>query len=341
MRRLVVDFADVRPIFRFPNWAADRLRTAVPQDWEVVVVEAPTMGTADGADAASPQALAAVEGAEVYLGFGVPAAVLRAGTRLRWVHSGTAGVGGSLTREMLESDVVFTNSAGVHAVPVAETVLAMMLYFARGLDHAVRAQARGQWDKAAFDTAEAPVREVGGSTVGVVGYGGIGTEVARRAHALGARVIALRRREPGADAWARILVGAAGLDTILRESDYLVLAAPETPETRGLIDAEALGRMRAGAVLVNVARGRLVDEAALVDALEAGRLCGAALDVFATEPLPPGHRFWSLPNVLLTPHVSAYSHRFWEREIALVEENLRRYLEGEEMVNVVNKREGY
>jgi len=226
---------------------------------------------------------------------------------------------------------------------MAETVVAMMLHFARGLDIAVRAQAEGRWLKAPFDRADAPVREVAGSLTGVVGYGGIGREVARRVAALGGNVIATRRR-PDAQGPAEAGVevcGPDGLDRLLETSDYVVLAAPATAQTRGLIGARELARMRPDAVLINVARGALVDEAALVDALRSGRIRGAGLDVFAVEPLPDGHPLWGLPNVLITPHVSAYTHRFWEREVALVEENLARYLAGRPLLNLVDKQAGY
>lgn len=341
MRRLVVDFADRRPIYRIPGTVVERLRAALPDDWEVRVVGAPADGSADGGTTASREALEAVEGAEVYFGFGVPADVLRRGTKLRWVHSGTAGVGGSLTPEMLESDVIFTNSAGVHAPAMAETVLAMMLHFARGLDLAVRNQAAARWDTTRFDAADSPVHEVAGSTVGIVGYGGIGRLVAVRARALGARIVALKRRQAEAEHGVEVVLGRDGLERILAESDFLVLAAPETPETRGMIDAAALERMPRHAVLINVARGGLVDEAALVEALKGGRLRGAALDVFATEPLPPSNPFWELENVLITPHTSAYTHHFWERECALLEASIARYLDGRPPLNVVDKRAGY
>ncbi|HEX6939990.1 MAG TPA: D-2-hydroxyacid dehydrogenase [Longimicrobiales bacterium] len=341
LRRLVVDFADQRPIFTLPAWVADRLRAALPPDWTLHIVSTPADGTGDGAAAASAEVIEAVRSAEAYFGYGVPAEILRQGAGLRWVHSGTAGVRSSLTPEMLERDVVFTNSAGVHAPAMAETVLAMILHFARGLDHAVRAQAAGRWDKRGFDAVDAPVREVAGSTVGIVGYGGIGREVAKRARAFGARVIALKRRPARPERDVEIVYGRDGLERILEESDYIVLSAPETPETQGLIDAAALARLRPHAVLVNVARGGLVDEDALVDALRGGRLRGAALDVFATEPLPETSPLWRLPNVLITPHVSAYTHRFWERECALLEANLARYLAGQPLLNVVDKRAGY
>jgi phosphoglycerate dehydrogenase-like enzyme len=145
----------------------------------------------------------------------------------------------------------------------------------------------------------------------------------------------------GEEGHATVLHGPAGLARLLEESDYLVLAAPGTPETRGMIDRDALARMKPGAVLVNVSRGTLVDEDALVEALSGGGLRGAALDVFQSEPLREGHPLWSLPNALLTPHVSAVTRAFWERETELIVENLRRFSAGEPLLNVVDKRAGY
>lgn len=342
-RRVVLDLGDRRPIFAPPTGLAERLRAMLPEGWEVVATEGAADGRGDGGPAASPSALRLVADAEVYMGFGIPAALLRAGTALRWVHSGAAGVGGSLTPEMLSSDVVFTNSAGIHGPPVAETVLAFLLYFARGLDLAVAAQAEGRWGQEAFTGMPAPVRELSSATVGIVGLGGIGREVARRALALGAEVVGMRRRPeplPGL-AEVEVLSGDDALHRLLARSHYVVLSAPETPETAGMMDASALDRMRPDGVLVNVSRGGLVDEDALADVLEAGRLRGAALDVFSSEPLPEGHRLWRAPRLLITPHVSGYTRRFWEREIALIEENLGRWIRGEPLRNVVDKRAGY
>lgn len=340
MSRLVIDLADARPVFALPDHVVASIRSAAP-DWDVTVVDAATSGTGDGAHRASPAALDAVRaGAEVYMGFGVPAELLGAGSTLRWVHSGAAGVRGSLTPAMRDSDVVFTNSAGIHGPPVAETVIGYLLHFARGLDHAVRSQHEARWDTSVFDAEDAPVRELSASTVGVVGLGGIGREVARRAKALGARVVGTRRRPEPVDG-VELLRGSDGLDRLLAESHYVVLTVPETEETAGFVDAGALARMRRGAVLVNVSRGGLVDEAALVAALESGRLRGAALDVFATEPLPDGHPLWHAPGTLITPHTSAYTHRFWEREAELLLDNLRRYRAGEPLRNVVDKAAGY
>jgi phosphoglycerate dehydrogenase-like enzyme len=334
------------------------MRRALPDGWDVFVPSVATDGSGDGATRDTPEVLEAVQDAEIYFGFGVSEGILKVGANLAWVHSAAAGVGPSLSPTMLGGRVVFTNSAGIHAAPMAETVLAMILYFGRGLDFAVEGQRRAEWWQEPYFEVASPIVELADATVGILGFGGIGKEVARRVAALGARVVALKRKPPspadaalepvsgGASLAPRIEVlhGAAGLDRMLGESDILVVTAPETAETRGLMDRDALRRMRQGALLVNVARGRIVDEAALVDALAAGRLRGAGLDVFPREPLPPEHPLWKLPNVLLTPHVSGVTRGFWRRETDLIVRNLQRYLAGapvDEWENVVDKLAGY
>ena len=354
--KVVLDMRDRRPVWAMPGWVPDRLRGALPEGGELIAVDVPADGSGDGTARVDPAVLVAVADADAYLGFGIPAAVLEAGPRLRWVHSGSAGVGGSLTPALMDRrDVVFTNSAGVHAPPMAEAVVAALLHFARGHDLAARGQAEGRWVQERFYEADAPVGELAGSTVGLVGYGGIGREVARRVVPLGADVLALRRSAPEAPAAdveslvpgvrfpaaVRLLHGPDGLERLLRECDAVVLCLPETPESRRLVDAAALALLKPSAVLVNVARGGVVDEAALVAALRNGRLRGAALDVFSAEPLPAGHPLWDLPNVLLTPHVSAVTRRYWEREAALIEDNLRRLAGERPLRNVVDRDAGY
>lgn len=346
MATLVIDLMDRRPIWALPDRSRAAILAAVPAGWTVRFMETPADGSGDGVSRAPPELLEAVAGARVYMGYGIPPEVLTAAPRLEWVHSGAAGVGSSLGPEMLERDVLFTNSAGIHAAPMSETVLAMMLHFARGLDVAVRAQREGRWSAPEYWAADAPVTELAGSTVGIVGYGGIGRAVAARARALGCRVVAARRRGGGGgegevDGAVELVAGPAALDRVIAEADYLVLAVPETPLTRGLMTRERLFAMKPGSVLINVARGRLVDESALLDALDSGPLRGAGLDVFHTEPLPPGHPLHAHPRVLVTPHVSATTRRFWDRETALITDNIGRFARGEPLRNLVDKRAGY
>lgn len=338
---------DERPVWSPPAWVAGRLRDALPADAELVEVRAGVSGRGDGGGV-SEEALRAARGAEVYLGLGLPRALLLAAleepARLRWVHSGAAGVASLLHPELRERGITLTNSAGIHGPPMAETVLGMMLYFARGIDHAVAAQREATWHTADFERGGS-VRELAGATLGIIGYGGVGREIARRAGALGMRVLAVRRRAvpdgSAAGAGVELLAGDDALDRLLAAADLVVLALPSTTTTRGLLDARRIARMKPGAVLINVARGDVVDEAALLDALRRGALRGAALDVFATEPLPPDSPLWRLPNVLVMPHVSATTDRFWERQAALIVENLRRYEAGEPLRNTVDLDAGY
>jgi phosphoglycerate dehydrogenase-like enzyme len=346
-RRLVLNMAEERPLYSIPGWAVEEIGAALPDGWEMTVVTEPADGRGDGGDAPDArEAIAAVRGAEIYVGFGVPEPIFQAATagpdaRLRWAHTGSAGVGGSLHAAMRDSDVVLTNSAGIYAEPMADTVLAMILHFARGIDVAVRAQAERLWNQAPYDAADAPLRELADSTLGIVGLGGIGRAVARRGAALGMKVIATRRRGTEGPEGVEVLSGDDALHRILPRSDYLVIAVPQTEATRAMIGARELALLPDGAVLVNVARGAVVDEPALIDALRRKTLRGAGLDVFAREPLPADSPLWGLPNVLVTPHVSGASHRFWRRQADLITENIRRYAAGEPLLNTVDKNAGY
>ena len=340
-RRLVVWIHSPRyPTWSIPADTLRRLRDIAGPGWEVELIEFEATASGDGVSAVPEEVLAAVEDAEIYFGFGIPDAVVLRGDELRWVHSAAAGVRTSLEGPLGEADILFTNSAGIHGPPVAETVLGYLLHFARGLDLAVRSQARGEWQKAPFDAADAPVREVAGSTVGVVGLGGIGREVAWRAKALGATVVGLRRR-PEPVAGVELLTGEDALGELLERSHFVVLTVPETASTRGLIGERELRRMGLDTVLVNVSRGALVDEEALASALRDGHIRGAALDVFSSEPLPSGHPLWTTPATLITPHTSAYTHDFWRREAALLMDNLERYRAGSPLRNVVDREAGY
>jgi phosphoglycerate dehydrogenase-like enzyme len=341
-RRLVVDLQSTAPHMRLPSWAAVRLATQAPEGWEVVVVQSPTISAGDGTNRVSDETLAAVADAEAYFGFGVPAALVAAAPRLRWAHSASAGVGSSITPELRASGVVLTNSAGVYAEAMADTVLAGAFHFIRGIDYAVRQQQEARWDQTPFVTPLAQLREVRDCRVLVVGAGGIGTAVARRFSALGCRCVGIRRRpERGVPAGFDRVSGPDALDDELPAADILVLSAPSTADSRHLLNERRLALLPDGAIVVNVARGSLVDETALRQALDSGRLRGAMLDVFSREPLPADHDFWRHPRVLVTPHVSGVSPRHWERALALFEENWRRWVAGTPLRNVVDPLTGY
>uniref|UniRef100_A0A832I6Y4 D-2-hydroxyacid dehydrogenase n=1 Tax=Eiseniibacteriota bacterium TaxID=2212470 RepID=A0A832I6Y4_UNCEI len=261
--------------------------------------------------------------------------------RLRWIHVSAAGVGPLLFPELVESPVVVTNGRGLHAVSMAEHALGVLLALARKLHLARDAQARRAWAQRALWTEPPPFAQLEGATLGVFGFGAVGRAIATRARALGMRVLAVRRRPAADPGPAEAQWGPERLGDLCAASDAIVLCAPLTAETRGALDAAALARLRPHAVLVNLGRGALVDEEALVAALREGRLAGAALDVMREEPLPADSPLWALPNVLLTPHVSGLGPRYWERAVDQFGEHLAAFLEGRPLPNLVDKRAGY
>lgn len=283
--------------------------------------------------------------------------VLARAPRLAWVHSATAGVERVLTPGSRQRNLLITNARGVFSRPIAEYVLMMILAVSRRLPQLLELQRERTWQP--LEGAE-----LSDVTVGIVGLGSIGRAVATLATAFGCRVIATRRRSeagaaaapdreapqdearPGAGSTGEGLVldqvlGPDGLPALLAESDFVVLAAPLTPTTEGLIDGPALEAMKPGAWLINVARGRLVDERALLRALREGHIGGAILDTFRDEPLPPSSPFYDMDNVIVTPHTSWSSGRVLDRSVELFCANLRRYAAGQPLVNVVDPAAGY
>ncbi|WP_129672683.1 D-2-hydroxyacid dehydrogenase [Candidatus Chloroploca sp. Khr17] len=260
--------------------------------------------------------------------------VIRVAHDLRWVHTPSAGVDHLLVPEIFERDLILTNSAGVHAIPMAEFVFAMLLNRVKQLPTYQAAQAECRWARGI------DLHELYGATMLILGIGGIGDAIAQRAVAFGMRVWGSRRTNRPSPYAERVVTGNAW-HALLPEADYVVVAAPLTPETRGMINAETLAMMRPSAFLVNVARGPLVDEQALIEALQQGRIAGAALDTFAQEPLPPASPLWHLPNVMITPHATANSLRMHERQVALFLDNLQRFQRGQPLLNLVDKAAGY
>ena len=272
--------------------------------------------------------------------------------RLNYVHSASAGVERALTPAARERGIVITNARGVFSRPIAEYVLMMILAVSRRLPGLLELQRERTWQP--LEGVE--LRDV---TVGIVGLGSIGRAVGALATAFGCRVVAVRRRSeaggavatavaPGDDesrSFGELMLdrvsGPESLPQLLSESDFVVLAAPLTPETEDMIDAAALAAMKPSAWLINIARGRLVDERALLDALREGRIGGAILDTFREEPLPPSSAFYDLENVIVTPHTSWSSGRVLDRSVELFCDNLRRYAAGEPLLNVVDPNAGY
>jgi phosphoglycerate dehydrogenase-like enzyme len=266
---------------------------------------------------------------------------LAAAPRLQWVHSAAAGVGGMLFPAMIESPVVMSNSRGISADTIAEHVLAVTLAMFRKLPLAFRTQSDRQWAQDAM--VESPgLRTLADSRVLLVGLGAIGSATARRLVALGAHVTAIRRNPARpAPNGVEAVAPPERLRELVPGADVVVIAAPQTRDTRRLIGAVELAAMRRDALLINVSRGKLVDEAALVSALRDTPTLGAALDVFEKEPLPADSPLWSLPNVLITPHISGFRPDHWDAVTDLFADNLRRFEAGRALLNVVNKEAGY
>ena len=283
----------------------------------------------------------AVVDADAFVGWRLPPGPFAAARRLRWIHSASAGIEESLFPALVESDVVLTNSTGLHAICIPEHILGQMLVLARNFHEAVRLQARAEWNRFAVIAHQGGVRELHGAHLAILGAGPIGANLARLAAALGMRVRVMRR-DPGRSVeHAEAVVAPADLHALLAWADFVVLAVPLTAETRGLIGAAELRAMRSSAYLINVARGEVVDEVELVRCLRAGAIAGAALDVFNEEPLPADHPLWALPNAVLTPHISGYTATYFDRMLALFEDNLARFLAEQPLRNVVDKRLGY
>ena len=268
--------------------------------------------------------------------------------RLTWVHSATSGVERALTPVALERGLVVTNARGVFSRPIAEYVLMMILSVSRRLPQLLELQRERTWQP--LEGVE--LRDV---TVGIVGLGSIGRAVGALATAFGCRVVAVRRRGEAGSAsslrddegelFGEIVLDRVGgpetLPELLAESDFIVLAAPLTSETEQMINAETLAMVKPGAWLINVARGRLIDERALIRALREGGLGGAVLDTFREEPLPATSPFYDLPNVIVTPHTAWSSGRVLDRSVELFCENLRRFAKGDPLLNVVDPSAGY
>ena len=256
--------------------------------------------------------------------------------RLRWVHSRSAGLDGVLFPALVESPVPLTNGSGIFSQSLGDFVVGAAIYFAKDFRRLIRSQESGVWDQ--FDCA--PLE---GATMGIVGYGDIGRAIASRARALRMRVLALRRR-PEASAGDPLVDEVFGPERkleMLARSDYIAAAAPLTSETRGMIGGPEFAVMQPTAVVMNVGRGPVIDEAALVRALRDRRIKGAALDVFDQEPLPEGHPFYALDNVLLSPHSTDHTPDWLEQAMQFFLDNFERYRKGEALLNVVEKHRGY
>jgi phosphoglycerate dehydrogenase-like enzyme len=321
-----------------------------PQRLGVLEAEAPTAEWVNAADAES--AVAAMPGADAFLGKIAPEALARA-DRLRWVQAFTASLEHYLFPALIAHPCTLTNMRGLFSDVIADQVLGYILCFARNLHTYVRRQVEHRYEpvggesaRVSFATGPGLINEMDRATIylptatlGIVGLGAIGSEIARRALAFGMTVRAVDRhptRNP-IPAGVTSVVGIDQLDALLATSDFVVIAAPQTPETTGLFNAATLAHLQPTSYLINIGRGAIVVLDDLVAALRAGRLAGAALDVFEVEPLPPDHPLWNFPNVIVTPHTAGYAPVIAARHLATLVENVRHFVQGAPLTNVVDK----
>ena len=279
--------------------------------------------------------------AEVLVGWQLRPEQFKATRKLRWIHATTAAVHQLMFPELVASEIRVTNSTAIHGPVVAEHAIALVLALAKGLHAAVRYQSQRSWGQQDLWSSAMRPREVAGATLGVIGLGAIGRECVRLAKALGMRVVALREHPEKGSEGADQIFGPTELNQLLGEAEYVLLAAPLTGKTRALFNDEAFSKMRNDACFLNVSRGDLVDEGALERTLRSRKIRAAALDVFQTEPLPPGSPLWNLDNLLITPHSAALTEKLWDRHFLRITENLRRYLAGTPLLGEVDKQRGY
>lgn len=315
-------------LWNAPPWFAERLRQEFPR---LTVVQLPNYDhlTEEIADA------------EIAISWSLRGEQIAVAKKLRWIHSTAAAVHQMMTPELLACGIVVTNARDVHGPVVAEHAMALVFGLAKRLPQAEKHQQQKHWAQRDLWEAAAHPREVAGATMTLIGLGGIGRPLAKLAKAVGMRVIAVREHpERGAES-ADALYGFEHIEPALAEADFVVLAAPVTSRTHHLMNGARLRQLKPGAYLINVSRGVLIDEAALIAALHEGSFAGAALDVTSEEPLPPESPLWTMENVFITPHIAGLTDRMWERHYKQFTENLHRYLEGRPLLWVVNKEKGY
>jgi D-2-hydroxyacid dehydrogenase (NADP+) len=278
---------------------------------------------------------------DIFVGFSLRPEQFALARKLKWLHSTAAGVGQLMYGELRRSGIEVTNASGVHRIPMAEHIVGTLIALARRFPDCFRYQQQSRWAQQELWNAPVRPRELRGQILLFIGFGAIGREVAKVVRPLGIRAWAVTRSGRAEEGLAEQVFPASKLHEALPQADFVVLAAPETPETRKMIGAGELAFMKASAYFLNVSRGALVDEPALISALEQRKIAGAALDVASQEPLPPESPLWRLDNAFITPHMSAVSEHLWERQTDLLMENLERWFAGLELLNRVDLNRGY
>jgi phosphoglycerate dehydrogenase-like enzyme len=314
-----------------PDWFAQRIREDFP-DTNVVHLHDYERMDEELADA------------EIMIGWSLRGEQFVKAKKLKWIHSTAAAVHALVSPELQASDVVVTNGRTVHGPVVAEHAIALMFALAKRLPSAMVHQQQREWAQTTLWHEHPRPRELAGSTLLMVGYGAIGQEVVSRAVGLGMKPLVVRRHANTAHSGGKSAIEffpTAEWNDVLPRADFIVLAPPLTPETTGMMAAAQFSNMKNDAYLINVGRGALIDEAALLRALETRQIGGAALDVFVQEPLPADSPMWTAPNLLITPHSAGFTDRMWQRHYALFSENLRRYIAHEPLLSQVDIRAGY
>ena len=288
------------------------------------------------------EALQLIEDGDIlYAGF-FSKELFLAAKRLKWIQTSGAGVEGFLFPEVVNSQVIVTNAGGVHPTPVSEHVIGMMLCFCRKLHVFIRNQTEKKWERAESWTSAEQIWELSGKTLGIIGLGRIGTEIATKAKCLGMKVIATKR-DPSHTAMTGVdrLIRSADLSELLAGSDFTVLSLPLTKETQGMIGEAQLKSMKRTGILINVSRGKIIQEDKLIEALKQGWIAGAGLDTFENEPLPEKSELWNFKNVIITPRIAGLTPYYMERLTDIFCENLNHFIRNEPMINVVDKTHGY
>ncbi|MBW1709542.1 MAG: D-2-hydroxyacid dehydrogenase [Deltaproteobacteria bacterium] len=261
-----------------------------------------------------------------------PASLFKEMPNIRWAQQTGAGANWLLDApEVVQSDMILTNASGVHAIPIAEHILALMLTLSRGIQHSILRQAGHKWER------RGRITELDGATLGLIGVGKIGEKTAEKAKGLNMRVLGMRRASPHIDK----MYGPDGLKDLLEESDWVVITAALTAETMGMIGEEQFKAMKESAFIINIGRGPIIQEKAMIKALQKGWIAGAGLDVFEQEPLPEDSPLWDMKNVVITPHYAGATPHYVDRLIEIFTENLKRYQAGLPLINVVDKKLGY
>ncbi len=315
-------------LWQMPEWFSERLRREFPQ-LEVVHLR--------NYDRVPDE----ISDADIAISWSLRGEQIKAAGKLRWIHSTAAAVHQLMTPELRVSDIVVTNARDVHGPVVAEHAIALVFALAKRLPQAVHYQQQKHWAQHDLWNTQPRPRELSGATMTILGMGGIGRPLAKLAKSLRMRVVAVREHPERGNEVADAVYGFGELDQALGEGDFIVLAVPVTPKTHHLMNAERLAQLRPEAYLINVGRGVLIDEEALVQSLHAKRFAGAALDVTTEEPLAPESPLWHMENVLITPHIAGLTERMWERHYEHYTRNFRRYLAGEPLLWVVDKQGGY